>query len=104
MRFFEEEAHALLGGDHVGAEAVAGGGLLLLESVEAFVDGVGADAEFFTVVGEALNFVGGWAGVGRRDGGGRAGRLLRHGGLRGCASGARMRYCGRRRGRKHCRL
>src|SRR5579863_4282665 len=73
--FFEEEAHALLGGDHIGAEAEAGGGLLLLESVEAFGDGVGADAEFFTVVGEALNLVGGWAEVGWRDGGGRAGWL-----------------------------
>ena len=31
--FLEEESHALLGGDHVGAEAQAGGGLLLLEVV-----------------------------------------------------------------------
>ena len=47
-------------GDHVGAEAVAGGGLLLLEGVEAFVYGVGSDAEFFAVFGEALNFLGVW--------------------------------------------
>lgn len=75
--FVEEEGHALLGADHVGAEAVAGAGLLLFEGVEAFVDGVGADAEFFAVVGEALHFVGGWAGTWWHGGGRSAGRLLR---------------------------
>jgi hypothetical protein len=58
--FVEEQGHALLAGDHVGAEAVAGGRLLLLEGVEAFVYGVGSDAEFFAVFGEAPNFLGVW--------------------------------------------
>ena len=85
--FVEEQGHALLGAHHVGAEAEAGSGLLLLEGVEAFGDGVGADAEFFAVVGEALDFIGGRVCGWRRDGGGSAGGLLRYCCLRGGAGG-----------------
>jgi len=73
--FVEEQGHALLAGDYVGAEAVAGGGLLLLEGVEAFVYGVSSDTEFFAVFGEARNFLGVWYCIGRRYGCGCAGRL-----------------------------
>ncbi len=83
VAFFEEEAHALLGGNHVGAEAKAGGGLLLFEPVEAFADGVGAGLEFVAFVVEAVDLGVGWFGaLGRRHGGGSARRSLGESGLR----------------------
>ena len=84
VTFFEEEGHALLGGDHVGSESIAGRGLLFFEPVEAFLDGVGASLEFVGVFRDAIDFFIGGAGAWRRHG--SAGRLLCYRGLR-CGAG-----------------